>query len=60
MSLDYDRLMGGANGDVAVFELRDGHFDLHDADGNTITAKRKLIAQTTVKDGRVVYERPTA
>ena len=44
--------------DVAVFELRDGHFELRDADGNTIIAKRKLITQTTVKDGRVWYERP--
>ena len=51
-------LKPGANADVAVFELRDGHFDLRDADGNTITAKRKLIAHTTVKDGRVWYERP--
>ncbi len=50
-------LKPGANGDVAVFELRDGNFDLKDADGNVITAKRRLIAQTTVKDGRVVYER---
>ena len=29
-----------------------------ETDGNTITAKRKLIAHTTVKDGRVWYERP--
>jgi predicted amidohydrolase len=43
---------------VAIFELRDGHFDLTDSDGNTITAKRRLIAQTTVKDGRVWYQRP--
>ena len=51
-------LKPGANADVSVFELRDGHFDLLDADGNTVTAKRRLIAQTTVKDGRVWYERP--
>ena len=51
-------LKPGANADVSVFELRDGHFDLRDSDGNTITAKRRLIAQTTVKDGRVWYERP--
>ncbi len=51
-------LKPGANADVAVFELRDGHFDLKDADGNVVTAKRKLLAQTTIKDGRVWYERP--
>ena len=51
-------LKPGANADVAVFELRDGAFELRDSDGNTITAKRRLIAQMTVKDGRVWYERP--
>jgi dihydroorotase len=51
-------LMPGANADVAVIELRDGKFELRDTDGNTITAKRRLLAQMTVKDGRVWYERP--
>jgi dihydroorotase len=50
-------LKPGANADVAVFELRDGNFDLKDADGNVVTAKRRLIAQMTVQDGRVWYER---
>ena len=50
-------LRPGANADVSVFELRDGKFDLRDADGNTITAKRRLLAALTVKDGRVWYER---
>ena len=27
-------------------------------DGSTVTAKRRLIAQMTIKDGRVWYERP--
>src|SRR5271166_1913020 len=35
----------GANYDIAVFELRDGNFPLRGSDGNTITAKRRLIAQ---------------
>jgi dihydroorotase len=51
-------LKPGANADVSVFELRDGNHDLRDSDGNTITAKRRLLAQLTVKDGRVWYERP--
>jgi len=41
-----------------VFELRDGKFELRDSDGNVITARRRLLAQLTVKDGRVWYERP--
>jgi hypothetical protein len=37
----------------------DGTFPLRDSDGNTINAKRRLIAQLTIKDGRVWYERPS-
>lgn len=51
-------LKPGANADVSVFELRDGNHELRDSDGNTITAKRRLLAQLTLKDGRVWYERP--
>lgn len=47
----------GANADVAVFELRDGHFDLTDSDGETVTAKRRLVPRMTIKEGRVWYER---
>jgi len=60
--LGYEGTVGtlkpGANADVAVFELRDGNFELRDSDGNTVTAKRRLIAQTTIKDGRIWYQRP--
>lgn len=51
-------LKPGANADVAVFELRDGDFELRDSDGNVVTAKRRLLAMLTVKDGRVWYQRP--
>jgi dihydroorotase len=51
-------LRPGANADIALLELRDGHFELKDSDGNTVTAKRRLIARTTLKDGRIWYERP--
>jgi hypothetical protein len=36
-----------------------GTFPLRDSDGNTINAKRRLVAQLTIKDGRVWYERPS-
>ena len=42
----------------SMFELRDGNFELIDSDGDKIIAKRRLIAQTTIKDGRVWYQRP--
>jgi len=51
-------LRPGANADISIFELRDGSFDMRDSDGDTITAKRRLLAQATIKDGRVWYERP--
>jgi dihydroorotase len=51
-------LRPGANADVAVLELRDGNFPFHDTDGNTVTGKKRLIAQMTVKDGRICWERP--
>jgi dihydroorotase len=51
-------LKPGANADIAVLELRDGNFELRDSEGSTITAKRRLIAQMTLRDGRVCYERP--
>lgn len=51
-------LKPGANADVSLFELRDGDHELRDSDGNTITAKRRLLAQMTIKDGRVWFERP--
>lgn len=47
-----------ANADIAILELRDGSFEFRDTDGNTITGRRALIAHLTIKDGRVVYERP--
>jgi dihydroorotase len=62
--LGYEGTVGtlrpGANADIAVFELRDGNFELRDSDGDTIIAKRRLLAQLTLKDGRVCYERPAA
>jgi dihydroorotase len=60
--LGYEGTVGtlkpGANADISVFEVRDGNFELRDSDGNTITTKRRLLTQLTLKDGRVWYERP--
>ncbi|MBV9827122.1 MAG: amidohydrolase/deacetylase family metallohydrolase [Alphaproteobacteria bacterium] len=51
-------LRPGANADLALIERRAGNFALTDSDGNTTTAKERLITRMTVKDGRVWYERP--
>lgn len=62
--MGYDGTVGtlkpGANADVTVLELRDEPVELRDSDGNTVTAKRRLVPQVTVKDGRVWYERTDA
>ena len=51
-------LRPGANADIALIERRPGNFELKDSDGNTVTAKERLITRMTLKDGRVWYERP--
>ena len=51
-------LKAGANADISVFELRDDKFELRDSDGDTITTRRRLSTQLTLRDGRVWYERP--
>lgn len=49
-------LRPGANADIAVFELRDGAFELSDSDGDTITAHQRLHPRLTIREGRVWYE----
>jgi dihydroorotase len=60
--LGYEGTVGtlrpGANADIALLERRNGNFTMTDSDGNTVTAKERLIAHMTLKDGRVWYERP--
>jgi dihydroorotase len=51
-------LRPGANADIALLERRTGNFAMTDSDGNTVTAKERLLARMTLKDGRVTYERP--
>jgi len=51
-------LKPGANADVSIFELRDGNFEMRDSDGNVVTAKRRLLARATIKDGSIWYQRP--
>src|SRR3954453_16846484 len=60
--MGYEGMIGtlrpGANADIALIERRPGNFELKDSDGNTVTAKERLITRMTLKDGRVWYERP--
>jgi predicted amidohydrolase len=45
---------------IAILELRDEACEFRDSDGNTVPGKRRLITHLTLKDGRVLYERPAA
>jgi dihydroorotase len=47
----------GADADIAVFTLQDGRFELPDTDGNTITARQRLVAEMTFRNGREWYRR---
>ncbi|HVC54465.1 MAG TPA: amidohydrolase/deacetylase family metallohydrolase [Stellaceae bacterium] len=51
-------LTPGANADIALIERRNGNFAMTDSDGQTVTARERLIARMTLKDGRVTYQRP--
>jgi dihydroorotase len=49
-------LTPGAVADVAVLRLLEGDFGFLDAHGRRLRGKRKLIAEVTIKDGRVVWD----
>jgi dihydroorotase len=51
-------LRPGANVDIAILELRDEASQFRDSDGNTVTGKRRMITHLTLKDGRILFERP--
>jgi dihydroorotase len=44
----------GADADIAVFELAEGHFPLVDVKGVSVDARQKLIPRHVVRGGRVV------
>ncbi len=50
-------LRNGADADIAVFDMKEGDFEFHDTDGNTVRSTKRLVAALTLKEGRVWYER---
>ena len=46
----------GAEADVAVFNLRTGEFGFSDADGIGYKGNKKLEAELTIRNGRVVWD----
>lgn len=50
-------MAAGANADVGLFSLKDGEFEFRDTDGNSIQATKRIVADLTIKDGSIWYER---
>lgn len=53
---DLGHLGPGAPADVAVWSIRKGRFGFVDAGGNRIEGDRKLEAELTLRDGKVVWD----
>ncbi len=46
----------GAIADVAVLSLEKGHFGFTDMVNTKVEGRQKLVAELTIKDGRIVYD----
>jgi dihydroorotase len=46
----------GATADIAVLRLEQGRFGFLDMHGAKLSATRRLTAEMTLKDGKIVYE----
>jgi len=53
---DLGHLTRGAVADVAVWNVRKGKFGFVDAGGNKIEGDRKLEAELTLREGKVVWD----
>jgi dihydroorotase len=46
----------GSVADVAVLSIAQGHYGFTDMDNGRVDGTRKLVAELTIKDGRIVYD----
>lgn len=46
----------GALADICVFRIRDGNFGYVDAGGNVLTGNKKLEAELTIINGKIVFD----
>ncbi len=53
---DLGHLSPGAIADVAVFRLQTGRFGFLDMNNTRLDGTRKLTAELTIKDGKIVYD----
>ena len=52
------RLGEGAGGDVSVFEVEEGSFDLVDAEEEVLSGSRRFTCRATVRDGEIWWRKP--
>jgi len=53
---DLGNLSEGNVADIAVLRVRDGHFGFIDAGGNVIPGTKKLEAELTLRNGKIVWD----
>jgi dihydroorotase len=53
---DLGTLTPGAEADVAVFNVAEGNFGYADVRGTKINGKKKLIAELTIRAGKIVWD----
>ncbi len=53
---DLGNLSEGNVADIAVIRVREGHFGFIDAGGNVIQGTKKLEAELTVRNGKIVWD----
>ena len=53
---DLGNLSAGSVADIAVINVREGHFGFIDAGGNVIQGTKKLECELTVRNGKIVWD----
>ena len=53
---DLGNLSVGSVADIAIIRIRNGDFGFIDAGGNKIKANKKLEAEMTIRDGKIVWD----
>ena len=53
---DLGNLSEGSVADIVVLRVREGHFGFTDAGGNVIEGTKKLEAELTVRNGKIVWD----
>ena len=53
---DLGNLSPGAVADIAVLHLEKGRYGFTDMDNGRVDGAQKLVAELTVKDGKIVYD----